>query len=280
MGLDATVRCNCFEKGNLKPGPVPYEDLYIDDEGYLSSRKLDEAYKKYDFRRYEARYGVLQHEFEEWQRDCCEHEDGYYCCERVGNWSGCAEFIQLVEEVGGESEFPLLSKFLPDGNDGLYPVEKVDATLSELDRFIEVISAIDQWVLCVCETEEEIWESVDSGSFTWMYGPFESIGMKGGKVFFAPDVGPMVETAHFKQIPIGKPEKNGCQRMKIVCLDTGEETESFDSLGPEGSPKVEREFHVISKAATFLFEGKYWLAERLRSLLQASRETGNPIMWC
>ena len=32
MGLDAFVRCRCFEEGKLKPGPIPLEDLYIDDE--------------------------------------------------------------------------------------------------------------------------------------------------------------------------------------------------------------------------------------------------------
>lgn len=60
MGLDASVRCRCFEEGRLKPGPVPVEDLYIDEEGYLSSRKLNAAYKKYDYRQYRARYGKHQ----------------------------------------------------------------------------------------------------------------------------------------------------------------------------------------------------------------------------
>lgn len=52
MGLDASVRCRCFEEGKLKPGPVPVEDLYIDSDGYLASRKLDEARETYDGRRF------------------------------------------------------------------------------------------------------------------------------------------------------------------------------------------------------------------------------------
>lgn len=43
MGLDATVRCRCFEEGKLVPGPIPVGDLYVDEEGYISSRKLDKA---------------------------------------------------------------------------------------------------------------------------------------------------------------------------------------------------------------------------------------------
>ena len=65
MGLDASVRCRCFEEGKLKPGPVPFEDLYIDEEGYLSSRKLSEAYSKYGYRQYREHYGDLDDAFEE-----------------------------------------------------------------------------------------------------------------------------------------------------------------------------------------------------------------------
>lgn len=33
MGLDATVRCRCFEEGKIKPGPLPLDDLYIARKG-------------------------------------------------------------------------------------------------------------------------------------------------------------------------------------------------------------------------------------------------------
>lgn len=46
MGLDAFVRCRCFEEGKLKPGPIPFEDLYIDDEDYISSKFLDQKRKE------------------------------------------------------------------------------------------------------------------------------------------------------------------------------------------------------------------------------------------
>lgn len=280
MGLNATVRCRCFEDGKLTPGPVPYEDLYIDDEGYLSSKKLDEAYKKFGYERYNARYGNLQSEFLEWSEHCCEHEHGEYCSEWISNWAGCAHFCDLVKEAGGERVFPLLSHLLPDANGGIYPAEKAQATLDELDKFIEAVLDIDEWVLCEYESEEEIWTSTQDGVLVWMYGPYDRVGMNGGRVFFDHDGNPYVETTHFKQIPIGKPDGKGRQRMKIVCLDTGAETETFDSIGPEGSPPIEREFFVTSKRAPFLFEGKYLTAEYIRNLLVASIETGNPIRWC
>lgn len=280
MGLDATVRCRCFEEGKLKPGPVPYEDIYIDAEGYIASKKLDAAREKYDYRRFQARYGNLEQEFHTWSDQCCEHEFGDYCSEWVSNIAGCAHFRSLVEEAGGENAFPLLSSLLPSGNGGIYPAEKAAETLVELDRFLLKISQIEEWVLCVEGTDEEVWTSTDGNSFTWMYGPADRAGMNGGKVFFCHDGNRCIETTHFKQIPIGDPDVDGCQKMAIECLDTGESTTIFDSIGPQDSAKEEREFYVTNKQAPFLYEGKYWTAERIRNLLEASIETGNPIRWC
>lgn len=172
MGLDASVRCRCFEEGKLSPGPVPLEDVYVDTEGYLSSRKLD------------------------------------------------------------------------------------------------------------AESGETIWTSVGAQSFPWMMGPLHEACMAGGMVRFWHVGQQPVETAHFKQVPCGEPDESGHQRMRIVCLDINATTEAFDSIGPEGAPKTEREFLVTSERAPFLYEGKYGTAERIRRLLVASIETGNPIRWC
>lgn len=279
MGLGASVRCRCFEEGKLKPGPVPFEDLYIDEEGYLSSRMLDDAHSRYGYSEYLKRYVELEDAFWKWKEHACEHEDGDYCCEWVSNWVGVAAFRCRVREAGGEADFPLLSKMLPDANGGLYPVELAEPTLEELDRFIGKVTDIDEWVLRDCETEDEIWTQTDSGSFTWMYSYGQRIGMVGGKVFFQGPGNSYIETTHFLQEPIGRADGNGSQKMRIVCLDCDARTEAFDSLGPADAPKTRREFYVTSKKAPFLWEGKYWTAERIRNLLVASIETGNPIRW-
>ena len=54
----------------------------------------------------------------------------------------------------------------------------------------------------------------------------------------------------------------------------------FDSIGPQGAPKAAREFWVEQQEAPFMYEGRYYTAERIRSLLVASVETGNSIYWC
>jgi hypothetical protein len=280
MGLDASVRCRCFEEGKFRPGPVPFGDLFIDEDGYIWSKKLAAAYKKYNYRQYQARYGTLDHDFDCWSDNCCEHEEGCSCIVWVSNWAGCAKFESLVAEMGGEDVFPLLSNFLPDANGGCYPAELAAATLEELDSFVARVSDVDEWALCELDSEDVVWSSTDNSAFTWMYAYDCRIGMVGDKVFF---VGPgdfYAETAHFKQIPLGEPDSKGMQRMRIIFLDREGEVEIFDSIGPQDAPKIEREFYITSKKAPFLYEGKYGTAERIRVLLEASIETGNPIRWC
>ena len=60
----------------------------------------------------------------------------------------------------------------------------------------------------------------------------------------------------------------------------GERIRVFDSIGPRGAPKAAREFWVEQQEAPFYVRGRYYTAERIRSLLVASVETGNSIYWC
>lgn len=279
MGLDASVRCRCFEEGLLRPGPVPVEDLYIDEEGWLSSRTLDYARERLDRDEFKEQYGALEDAFNEWLLHPCAHEDGFCCDEWISNWSGVGHFEDLVEECGGRDRYPLLSGLLPHSNGGMYPAEKAAPTLAELDRFLEEVSGIREWVLEDAETHEEVWTSTAGGSFTWMYGLVQRIGMRGGRVFFMGPGGSFVETSHFRQVPRGKPARDGSVEMDILCLDTSQHIWAFDSVGPESEPKTEREFIVVQRDAPFLFEGKYGTGERIRHVLQASLETGNPILW-
>lgn len=160
MGLDASVRCRCFEEGKLKPDPVPVEDLYIDEEGYLASRKLDDVHERFSYRQYLARYGELDEAFNSWLESPCEHDWGEICSERVGNWSGCAMFDEYCEEIGAE-KLPILSRILPDGNCGSFPAEKAEAALKELDYFDawldEKMEANPTSILIDTATGEEAW---------------------------------------------------------------------------------------------------------------------------
>lgn len=53
------------------------------------------------------------------------------------------------------------------------------------------------------------------------------------------------------------PESDESVEMDVLCLDTGERTRAFDSIGPGGEPKAEREFIVVQRDAPFLYKGKH-----------------------
>ena len=55
MGLDAFVRCRCFEEGRVSQPPVPMEDLYVDEEGYIASRTLCSEYERLGYKMFYER---------------------------------------------------------------------------------------------------------------------------------------------------------------------------------------------------------------------------------
>lgn len=114
MGLDAFVRCRCFEEGKLKPGPIPFEDLYIDDEEFICSKFLDQKRKELSSEQFEKLYGDLERDFVDWTYNACEHEDGEICSERVGNFCGLLSIGAVLSSDEGESKYPLLNTMLPD----------------------------------------------------------------------------------------------------------------------------------------------------------------------
>ena len=111
-----------------------------------------------------------------------------------------------------------------------------------------------------------------------MSGPSIEVGMHADSVYPTVD-GRTLTSKRFKQEPVGCARDGGGQLMDVVLSETGERIRVFDSIGPHGAPKVAREFWVEQWGAPFVDEGHYYTAERIRSLLVASVETGNSIYW-
>lgn len=224
MGLDAFVKCNCFEEHKLKPGPVPYEDLYIDVDGYLSSKKLDSMLQKYDFDKFDARYGKLWDQFIEWKETCCEHEGCEYSREWVSNWWGVWHFTHLVEVCGGKEKFPLLAELLPHANGGFYPAAKAEATLLELEEFLKHAVKLTEPRLFRADTNAMI-EYIDEKESPWSEMMISSIGLADGKVRFTDFANNDTYSNHFKinfsteKIISQKYEEHGVYGCEIHLLD-------------------------------------------------------------
>jgi hypothetical protein len=168
MSVNGVVRCRCFEEGKLKPGPIPYEDLYINCEQCLASKTLDEAYERLGFRRYKARYGKLDWEFDKWKDHCCEHEDCDYI--DVSNWTGWGEFCDFVEEQGGKDKFPQLTIYLTEPSCRTYSAEESAVLLKELNELIDLAKDPEAYAIscpAAVNTKKLLEASIETGNPIW-----------------------------------------------------------------------------------------------------------------
>ena len=281
MGLDAFVPCNCFEKGKLPKPPDPFsaEDLFRDEDGFISSRKLAEECERLGYQEFNARFGALSRLLEEWAEHACEHEDGEYLDERVSNWAGVAQFEDIVEELGGRERYPILSNLLPEANGGFFPANQALGAIREIDDLIEAAGRLVTNVLVCEDSDEPIWSCADCATSLMMCGSSIKVGMAAGVVYFIVD-GRRFTSKRFRQEPAGCMDDHGLQPMDVFLSETGDCIRVFDSIGPYGASKVARDFWVERRMAPFMHKGHYYTAERIRSLLVASVETGNSIYWC
>ena len=284
MGLDAFVRCRCFEEGKLKPGPIPFEDLYIDDEDYISSKFLDQKRKELSSELFRERYGDLESDFLDWVDNACEHEYGEICSERVGNFCGLLSIDAVLSSDEGESKYPLLNNMLPDGNGGLYPVEKAQPTLDELDRFIEEHSKIQGYQLIDEETHKVIFScAIDDGFCMYCDGNI-NYGFAKDKMYFHQNkLSQSYQTDHFYQIPADDYKQT--QKVVVYCDDPNNCESNFRMTlrGPidiKLDNSVLRSFSVQKATLDFKETSHFWRLNKIRNLLIASIETKHPIIWC
>lgn len=284
MGLDAFVCCRCFEEGKLKPGPIPFEDLYIDDEEFICSKLLDQKLEELGFDLFCERYGDLESGFLDWMDNACEHEYGEICSESVGNFCGVLHIYDDLSSDEGESKYPLLNTMLPDVRDGLYPVEKAQPTLDELDRFIEEHSKISGYQLIDEETNKVLIScAVDDGFCLYSdkyidYGFAEDTmyfhQLKPSRIFYAD---------HFCQIPVDDFEQT--HKVVVFCDNPNSCESNFRMTLPgpidsELDNSVLRSFTVQKATLDFKETGHFWRLNKIRNLLVASIETQHPICWC
>ncbi len=301
MGLDAHVRCRCFEEKKLNPGPIPYEDLYIDEEGYLFSKTLDKASEELGLDEYYDKYNDLIHSFREWLDKPCVHEWGKVCTERVGNICGTACFRALVDNSGGEEKYPLLTNMLPKGNGGHYPVELAEPTLKELDDLIERFKNLDGWVLKrkklqnlmpdysdppneKLHVEGEVdpeaidVEWCDQVHSSWLlYCGGYHIDLVQDKVVFQ-HVPENRTSSHF--IETFYSLKDGKAIIEFLDKDEGFELQHLLCVDYDDNKCKRYEFWTEPAINLYYHSTERYTLEALRRLLVASIEVQNPIIWC
>ena len=122
MGLDAGVRCRCWEKGLCAPTRLKSHIQCDAEEGYLSIDLPWETHKK------EVR------EFNQWVQRACAHPGMFQAVERISNWAGVRAFQHALRTIDKQG-FQNLLREIPDNNGGLTSPEVTKHCLQELDRF-------------------------------------------------------------------------------------------------------------------------------------------------
>jgi hypothetical protein len=119
MGLDATVYCDCFERGKLRTPPLPQWHFHVGESGARSCRTsdLDEDLA-----------------FDQWNITACEHEDGVLLHHYLGNITR----VGLVREALSRHPqlFPIiLGKVIHNGIHAgdMLTVEQVESMRPEVE---------------------------------------------------------------------------------------------------------------------------------------------------
>ena len=146
MGLDATVYCDCFERGRLQTPPLPQWNVYVDQSGGRLSRtgSLDEDLA-----------------FDQWNVTACEHEHGVLLHHYLGNMAR----VGLVRGAlsGHADSFPIiLGRIVYNGIHAgdLLSVEQVELLRPELAALARVRPSDEQQARCIRDFQEQLKELV------------------------------------------------------------------------------------------------------------------------
>lgn len=159
MGLDATVRCRCWENGTLTSPPPHGEHVRLDEMEQCVF--LDLPWNAENREKHDA--------FEKWLASCCPHPQMEAAAEWISNWNGLRAFQSRLQELGLE-KFPILSAVLPNANGGLVSPEQSRQALEELERFAQG-HAGNKVVLADVETGEALQEYIAVYQGWFMCGP-------------------------------------------------------------------------------------------------------------
>ncbi|MBL7829786.1 MAG: hypothetical protein JNK41_02065 [Saprospiraceae bacterium] len=275
MGYDAFVTCNCFKEGKTKEPPykgfmkIDVEGIYLDLDLTYNQDK-DEYLKRHQ-------------EFDDWKRTACPHQDMRFASEHLANTSGMEAFKTMLQDFGGEKRFPTLTKYLPVSNGGTLPAAYAEKVLKEL-KDIEQEKTGEKKVILRLNTGEIIWSTNENHSFIfiWTGNNRENYGIDKDGFFIIQNreflwrrsSTLVFRSKNFKQVVLGK------NKFQFIDNPTKKQYKGTTNIHPDGKEQAIQDFDFIvdMEVAPLATEYKY-IIEPLKRLINASLETGNPIIW-
>lgn len=269
MGLDAFVRCRCWQDGRTTAAPVPADLIVEDGEGYLMFSMPYEGHEE------------QHHSVDNWIRNgACPHKRMDLVSERIANWSGYRLF-QSALAAAGTAKFPTLSAELPNNNGGMLSPSSAAAALVEIDLFRTQSNVGTETNLVDVSTGETLMTGVRSysGVFIWDGRTKHNFALDADTGLTITDTATDPESEIFRS-------RNFTQKQSwrggtwFTDLDTGQRTRVpvREPINPKESPNYPRRLRVQNSPVTpDQFD---YALNPLTRVFQASVDTGNPVVWC
>lgn len=278
MGLDATVRCECWERGLCAPTELA-SLIEVDEEGYL------------DLRAPECDDHHLRQRFDSWQQTACRHPDMAYLRSHVSNWSGVSHFRHALTQAGAE-RFPVLLNELPTANGGLVPPETAREMLDE----IHVFDGLERFGLTVALVDSDSGETIHTSTrdhpYFFSLSPNERLGIDAQGFLIVRDETIVFSSVRFEQDVLVAAGRDGSGETRFRCLDSGafaiariavamlSDAPDRETRGRDWRPdfRYPKRLHVEHQA--ILPSDFAYILDPLAELCEAAIQTGNPIRWC
>lgn len=273
MGYGAFVNCNCYKKGLVKTEPPYKQYLNPDDYEFVWDLDIPEEV--------EIEKAIeMDAAFDEWKANACEHEDMKYVDEHLTNIAGMGQFKDAIHQLGGSTTFPVLTKYLPTSNDGTLPSEYAIHALEEVTSLGEAAIPGKHIVLHEEQTQTQLASCVaGSHSLFVLNGKDDTCYGIDQDGFFIlqncmTNARIVFRSNHFSQTKVAG------NRYQLTDYKNGDIYVGEPLFLPkEGESHPFYTFSITPKK-TSVDEVFGNIIETLKRLLQASIETGNPVVWC
>lgn len=277
MGLDAIVRCRCWEEG--KTAPCEFSNLLeISEEGLV---ELTAPYNRKNRDLYTA--------FRHWRETCCPHAGMVLQQVWVDNWFGVSEFKQALCEVG-KDRFPTLLIEIPSLNGGLTDASASKECIGDLDAFLEAPPFGRQIFLVDAENGERLRRVTGDGS-VFIRAPYKRRlfgGWKSHHIGLDRD-GLFVRERDGKELLRGMNVEqvyHNERAIELVARESGARVTTTlgvnvrDVVTPDG--EVHPRYPSLLRVEVRLDSVDEYrpIVSRLRTILEASVGSGNPVIWC
>ncbi|MEU5880130.1 hypothetical protein [Spirillospora sp. NPDC047279] len=265
MGLDAFVRCRCWQDGLVSEPPFPRALIVEDEDGYLGLSVPYEGNEELDVAFYQWK-----------ETGACPHEDMDAVSVRISNWGGYRVFQEALLTAGAE-HFPVLCAELPDGNGGALPPELARRALAELD-FFRYRADLGEEIRLVDEANERTLATYVAGYdgvFVWDGSTRHQAGVDPGGFFVRGLDEPHEEvfrSSRFSQESAGE---------RLVRFSDAHRSVTIALSGPirtDSEGDHPRDLRVVSSPVTA--DDFAYILVPLDTVFRASIETRNPVQWC